>query len=89
MPCEILDFRCFFVSEIAGDPILATFLGVILYFVAAARLNWGFNTTVGFLFPAIFIITLGIAGFSAVMAFSTMIIAIMIATIFNRFIGNR
>ncbi len=89
MACDILDLRCMFVSEIAGDAFLATALGVLLYFVVAARLNWGFNTTVGFLFPALFIITLGIAGFSAVMAFSTIAIAILAATLFNRIIGNR
>ncbi len=89
MACDVLDLRCMFVSEIAGDAFLATVLGILLYFVVAARLNWGFNTTVGFLFPALFIITLGIAGFSAVMAFSTIFIAILAATLFSRIIGNR
>ena len=89
MACDVLDIRCIFVSELAGDPLLATFLGAILYSVAASRLNWGFNTTVGFFFPAIFIITLGISGFSAVMAFSTMMIAVLAAIVFNKVIGNR
>ncbi len=89
MVCDILDLRCIFVSEIAGTALMATMIAVALYFIAASRLNWGFNTTIGFLFPMLFIITLGIAGFSAVMAFSTIIIGALAAFMFNKIVGNR
>lgn len=87
--CDLIDFRCVFVSEIAGSAFMATILAVIFYFIVASRLNWGFNTTVGFLFPVILIMGLAFTGFSAIMAFSTIILGFMLAWIFNRLIGNR
>ena len=87
--CEILDFRCIFVSEIVGSVFLATILAMVLYFIIASKLNWGFTTTVGFLFPIILILGLTFSGFTAIMAFSTVVIGFMLAWIFNKLIGNK
>lgn len=89
MACEILDLRCIFVSEIAGTAFIAGLLAMLFYFIIASRLNWGFTTTLGFLFPILLIMGLAISGFSAIMAFSTVVIGFMIAWIFNKLIGNR
>lgn len=87
--CDILDFRCIFVSEIVGSVFLATILAMVLYFIIASKLNWGFTTTIGFMVPVILILGLSFAGFSAIMAFLTVIIGFMLAWVFNKLIGNR
>jgi len=87
--CEILDFRCIFVSEIVGSVFLATLLAILFYFIIASKLNWGFTTTIGFAIPLILILGLTLTGFSAIMAFMTVIIGFMLAWIFNKLIGNR
>ena len=87
--CEILDFRCIFVSEIVGSAFLAVIIAMIFYFIIASKLNWGFTTTIGFLFPIILILGLTFAGFSAIMAFLTIVVGFMLAWVFNKLIGNR
>lgn len=87
--CDVLDIRCIFVSEIVGNAILAMIILMIFYFVVASRLNWGFKTTVGFLFPIILIGGLAITEFSAIFAFTTILVGLMYAWIINRIIGNR
>lgn len=87
--CEILDFRCIFVSEIIGSVFLSIIIAMIFYFIIASKLNWGFTTTIGFLFPIVLILGLSLAGFSAIMAFLTVAVGFMLAWIFNKLIGNR
>lgn len=87
--CDLLDFRCIFVSEIAGGVLMASMIALLFYFIIASRLNWGFNTTVGLLFPILLIMGLAFSGFTAIMAFATIILGFMIAWMFNRLIGNR
>ena len=87
--CDLLDFRCIFVNEIVGDPLLAGVLAIVLYFVAASRLRLGFETTVVFLFPIMLIFGLAISGFSTIFAFSTVLVGLLIAWLFNKIIGNR
>lgn len=87
--CELLDFRCIFVNEIAGSVLLASILALIFYFIIASKMRWGFDTTITFLFPILFIFGLAITGFSIIYAFSTVVVALMVAWLFNRIIGNR
>ena len=87
--CEILDFRCIFVSELVGSAFLATILAMVLYFIIASKLNWGFTTTIGFMVPIVLIFGLTLTGFSAIMAFLTVVIGFMLAWIFNKLIGNK
>ena len=87
--CELLDFRCIFVNEIVGDVVLAGILAIVLYFIFASRMKMGFDTTITFLFPILFIFGLAISGFSVIFAFATIIVGFMLALIFNRIIGNR
>lgn len=87
--CEIIDFRCIFVSEIVGSVFLATIFAVLFYFIIASKLNWGFQTTIGFGVPLLLISGLAFSGFSAIMAFMTLIVGFMLAWVFNKIIGNR
>ncbi len=89
MACDILDIRCLFVNEIVGNVVLTVVLSVILYFIIASKLRFGFDTTIALFFPMLFIFGLTFAGFSAILAFATVIIGIMIAFIFNKIVGNR
>lgn len=89
MVCDVLDWRCVLVSELAGTAFLASLLFITFYFIIAAKSNWGFTATVGFLFPIVLIMSLAISGFSAVMAFATIFIGFMASWIFNRLVGNR
>lgn len=86
--CEIIDFRCVFVNEIVGNPLLAAVFVAIFYFIIASKLKLGFESTIGFAFPLILIGGLMIAGFSAVYAFATILVALMIGWLFNKVIGN-
>ena len=87
--CELLDFRCIFVNEIAGSVLLASILALVFYFIVASRMRLGFDTTIAFLFPILFIFGLAISGFSTIYAFATVVVALMVAWIFNKIIGNR
>ena len=89
MPCELLDFRCWFVNEIVGDAVLAGVIAIILYFIIASKSRMGFDTTIVLAFPVLFIFGLAIGGFSIIYAVSTILIALLIAWIFNIIIGNR
>jgi asparagine N-glycosylation enzyme membrane subunit Stt3 len=87
--CEILDFQCIFVSEIVGSTVLAVILALILYFIIASKMRLGFDTTIALLLPIIAIFGLMLSGFSAVYAFATFVVALLVAWLFNRIIGNR
>lgn len=87
--CDVIDFRCIFVNEIVGSTLLAVLFLALLYFIMAGKLKWGFDTTIAFIVPILLIGGLMITGFSAVFAFATVIIGIMLAWIFNEIIRNR
>ncbi len=86
--CEIIDFKCIFVNEIAGSIALAVIIFLILYFVAMSRLKMQFDTTIYFLFPIIVISSAAIGGFTAVFAFATVFAAIMLGWIINKLFSS-
>ena len=87
--CDILDFRCLIMNEIVGSVTLTVVLFAIMYFVIASKLRLGFDTTILFLFPTVVILGLAVGGFSTIYAFATIIVAILVAFAFQKFIGNR
>lgn len=87
--CELLDIRCMIVSELVGSVILSILLGAVFYFIIAAKLRWGFDTTIVLAFPLLLIIGLTIAGFSIIYAFGTAIVGLLLAWIFQEIIRNR
>ncbi len=89
MTCNLLDFRCIFVSEIFGNVLLTVLFATLFYFIVAAKLRLGFDTTLAMAVPLLLIAGLGFAGFSTIFAFSTVIIGLIIAWIINIILGNR
>ncbi len=86
--CEIIDFKCIFINEIAGSFLIAFLIFIILYFVAASRLKIGFDTTIFFLFPILVIYSVTVGGFALVFAFVTFAGILLIGWIINKQFGN-
>jgi len=89
MGCEILDWRCMIISELIGNTLLAIIIFAILYFVIASKIRLGFDTTIAMTIPILLIGGLMFMGFSAIYAFATVIVGLMLAWTFNKIIGNR
>lgn len=87
--CELLDLRCIFVSELIGDVFLAVLVVTLFYFIIASKLRWGFDNTIAFAVPLLLIAGLAFAGFSAIFAFATVIVGMLLAWILNVLINNR
>ena len=87
--CEILDFRCIFVNELFGSVALTIIFSFIFYLMIAGKLKFGAETTIALAFPIIIIGSLMVGGFNIVYAFATMIVALMVAFVFQRVVGIR
>jgi hypothetical protein len=87
--CDILDIPCWFINEIIGSIVLASIFMVFIYFIIAAKLKFGFDTTIAIFIPVLLIIGLMFTGFSVLYAFATFFIALLIAFVFQKIIGNR
>ena len=88
MGCELLDFRCIFMNELIGSTVLTVVIAMIVYFIIAAKNRWGFDTTIVTLFPMMLIAGLAFTGFSVMFAFATIVVALIAASLINRFLGN-
>lgn len=88
MQCDLLDFRCIFVSELIGSAFLAVMILAILYFIIASKLKLGFDTTIVMSLPLLLLVGLAITGFTAIMAFATILIGIMLAFLINRILQS-
>lgn len=89
MPCDIIDFRCVFMNEIVGNPTLSVILFAILFFIVAAKMKFGFDTTMFMLIPIVVMGSLMFTGFTTVFVVSIVIVVLLVARIFVRMIGNR
>lgn len=89
MPCDILDLRCVFVNELVGSIMLSILFVAMIYFIIASKLRLGFETTIAFAFPLLLLTGVAIGSLSSMMAFLTVIVAFMLALLFNKLIGNR
>lgn len=89
MGCELLDFQCLFVSEIIGSVALTVVVFLLFYFIVASKLRFGFDTTMLLAIPLALIISLAVGGFSIVFAVIGLIVALVLAWIFEQIIGNR
>ena len=88
MVCDLLDLRCIFVSEIVGSAFLAAMLLAIMYFIVASKMRLGFDTTIVMSLPLLLIVGLAVTGFSAIMAFATILIGLMLAFLINRILQS-
>lgn len=87
--CNILDIQCIFVNEIFGSIMLTILAGLLAYILISGRLRISFEITIALMFPVIIILGLMIGGFQIIYAFATVLIALMIAYVFQKIIGNR
>jgi hypothetical protein len=76
-------------NELIGSAVLTVLLAAVLYFVFAAKARLGFDSTIFLAFPLLLILGLVTIGFSTIYAFATIMAAILLAFIFNRFLGNK
>ncbi len=89
MACDLIDFQCIFVNEIAGSLVIAALIGLILYFIVAGKLKFGFDTTIALLIPIVLIGSLMTTGFSLVYAVVTIVLVWMATWVFQEIIRNR
>jgi hypothetical protein len=89
MACDILDLRCIFMNELVGSVMLSMLLLLVGYFILASRMKLDFNTTIGLGLPVMLILGATIGGFSALIAFASVIIPMLVAWVFLRAIGGR
>ena len=89
MPCEILDIQCLFVSEIIGSVTLTFVLGILFFFIISSKLRFGFDTTILLAIPVALIASLAFGGFTIVYALLGIILALILAWLFDRIIGNK
>lgn len=89
MVCDILDFKCVIVNELIGSVALTIILAAILYFVIAAKMKLGFETTLVLFVPIILAFSMVVFGLSAVYIFITLLAGLLVAFIILRLIGNR
>ena len=87
--CDILDLRCIFLNEIFGSVLLAVIFVAMFYFVVASKLRFGFDTTLAMAVPILLIGGMMFAGFSAIYAFITVIIGVMLGWVFQQVIRAR
>lgn len=88
MPCELLDIKCIFLNELIGNLALAMIFVALLYFIMASKLKFDFETTIAFSIPLLLLGGIAITGFSAIYAFVTVIVGVMLAWVFQRMIKN-
>ena len=87
--CELLDWKCIFVNELIGSAALAVLFAAILFFVFSSKIKIGFRTTIVIAIPLILILGMAIGGFEALYAFITLLVALMIAAVFQKIVGNQ
>ena len=75
-------------NELIGNAALAVIFVAALYFIAASKLRLGFDTTIAFTIPLLLIGGLALAGFSAIYAFTTVIVGLMLAWVFQHIIRS-
>lgn len=88
MTCGILDWRCIFVNELIGSGVLAVLFILLIYVIIASKLKIGFETSLAILVPVMLLTSLAIGGFNSIYAFSIFIVAVVLAWVVNRFLGN-
>ena len=89
MGCDILDFRCVWVNEFIGSQILTVLILGALFFTYTSYKKIGLKTTLWLACVFFPIVSLIIVGTSYIFAIVTLLVALLIALIYNIFIGNR
>jgi len=77
------------VNELFGSVTLTVIFSFIFYLMIAGKLRFGAETTIALAFPIVIIGSLMLGGFNTVYAFATIIVALMVAFVFQRVVGIR
>lgn len=87
--CNLLDFKCIIMNQLIGNPILLIIILMIAWMIVAYMIKLDFETILIYSVP--FLLGLGtvIIGFSAIYAFLTVLVGILLAWIFTIIIGNQ
>ena len=86
---DILDLKCIFVNELIGDPVLTILLVCLAYFIIAAKLRLGFETTIALSVPIMLIFAGIFSGFQLVYFIGGLIATIIISLAILRLLGNK
>lgn len=89
MVCDIADLRCVYVNELIGSPVLAVILLGLLFFAVAAYKRIGLKTSLWAACVYFPIVSYAIAGTSFGFALATLVVAVSLALLHMRIIGNR
>lgn len=87
--CNLLDIRCIFVSEIVGSAFLTMIIVAILFFMFVGVMKIGFRTSIVFSVPVLLMFGTVISGFSALFAFLTLLIGMLLATVLVKILNAR
>ena len=86
---DILDIKCVLVNELIGDPVLTMLILGIVYFVVAAKLRLGFDTTIAFSVPFMLVFAGVIGGFALIYLLGALIAGLIISLAILRLLGNK
>lgn len=75
-------------NELIGDLTLTLFFLMILYLMIASRLKFGFDTTVLMAIPVVLIGGMMFGAFSAIYAFVTIGVGIMLGWVFEKILKS-
>lgn len=90
MTCSPIDFICVIKNDLIGNAFLAVLFILLLYFIIASKLRFGFDTTFIILIPLSIMLGLAIGqAAGAIIAFSTIIIGIFLGIIVSRLLELR
>ena len=87
--CDLLDLKCIFVNELIGSAMLSVLLAAIIFFIFSSKLKIGFRTAFVVSIPMILLFGMMLGGFSAIYAFITVLLGFLLASIFQKLIGNQ
>jgi len=87
--CDITDFKCVYVSELIGSPILAVLLLGIAFFAFTSYKRIGLKTTLWLACAYFPVVSYFIAGTSFIFALVTLLVSLLLAFLNARIIGNR
>lgn len=88
MACDVLDLKCVFVNELFGSIILTLIALTIVYFIIASKSKFGFETTFVVGVIVLLLGAIAIGNLSILLAFLTLIVAILVGKEYSRLVGN-
>lgn len=88
MACDVIDLKCILVNEIIGSVVLSIIFLAVIYFIISSKLRFGFETTIVLGIVILILGSLAIGNLAAVLAFLTLLIAVLLGIKFSNLLGN-